>query len=175
MKFLLALEVWTVRWASRVAFVGLAGLLAMSLAILVDVTLRWLFGTPLHGLDDVNGILISIIVAAFFPVLLVERKNVTIDVLGKLLGPRSMEWLNAFGHLVTLLFISVVAWQVAEHAARVATQETLILRLPAAPGWWLTAALFALCVPMQLLVFAVQLGRAVTGQTAADRPASDFG
>ena len=50
------------------------------------------------------------------------------------------------------------------------------MRDPSRPNRWLTAALFALCVPMQLLVFLVQLGRALTGQTAAaDRPASDFG
>ncbi len=164
MNRLLGLEKHVVRWARAIAFVGLIGLLVMALAILADVTLRWLVNVPIPGLEDLNGVLISIVVASFFPALLIERKNVSLELFGLLVAPARREWFNSFGHLVTLFFIAVIAWQLVLHAGSVADQETLILRLPTAPGWWFAAALFALCVPVQLLVFVVHLARAVTGR-----------
>ena len=162
---LLGIERHVVRWARAIAFVGLIGLLVMALAILADVTLRWLFNSPIPGLEDLNGVLVSIIVASFFPALLIERKNVSLELFGRLVAPARREWFNSFGHLVTLVFIAVIAWQLVLHAGSVGEQVTLILRLPTAPGWWFAAAVFALCVPVQLLVFLVHLARAVTGRS----------
>lgn len=169
MKALLRIEARVAVWARRVAFIGLIGLLGQSLAISLDVLLRWIAGTPIYGLEDVNAIVITVIVAAFFPVLLAERGNVTIsflgDYLGKRMSPRVPAGLDAFGHLVTFVFITIIAWQVFLHAADLGSQETLILRLPAAPGWWVTSVLLGMCVPIQFLVFLVHGARAVTGRT----------
>lgn len=149
--------------ARGLALIGFAGLLIMALGISTDVLLRWLFSSPIRGLEDVNGILIGIIVMSFFPALLVDRGNVTLEFAGRLLGPRAGDWLDTFAHFVTLALMTLIAWQLVGHAARISTQETLILRLPTAPGWWLTAALAAVCVPVQGIVFLVHLARAITG------------
>jgi hypothetical protein len=54
-----------------------------------------------------------------------------------------------------------VAWQLAVYAHEVRLQTTLILQLPVAPAWWLTAVLMALCVPVQALVLMAQIVVAV--------------
>lgn len=153
--------------ARGLALIGFVGLLAMALGITADVLLRWLFSSPIHGLEDVNGILIGIVVISFFPALLVDRGNVTLEFAGQALGPRVSDWLDAFAHLITLALMTLIAWQLFGHAAEISAQETLILRLPTAPGWWLTAALAAVCVPVQVIVFLVHLARALRGPDAA--------
>lgn len=175
MNGLLTLETLVARAARAVAFLGLAGLLLQALTIFADVILRWLFDAPIHGLEDINRVAIGVIVACFFPMLLIERKNVSLRFFGMMFGPRGREWLNVFGHLVTLVFITVVAWQLGLHAGSVAAQESLILKLPSAPGWWAAAAIFWFCVPVQLVVMLVHVGRAVIGREHRSGAESEFG
>ena len=143
--------------AEAIALAGLTCLLIQAAVIVIDVLLRWLFNSPIFGMEDINQILLAAILASFFPALLIERQNITIDFLGRALGPRVSSWFDVFGHTITLLLFVIVAWQLAVYAIEVRTQTTLILRIPVSPGWWLTTGLMALCVPVQIIVVAVHL------------------
>ncbi len=156
------------RLVHGLAAIGLCGLVFQAVAIVMDVLSRWLFNSPVLGMEDINGLLIVVIVAAFFPAVLHDRGNIAIDVVGRLFGPRGAETLNAFGHLVTLVFFVILAWQLFRHAADLGGRITQILELPVQPMWWIATGIMSLCVPIQLLVFAVHVGAAITGEIHAD-------
>jgi TRAP-type C4-dicarboxylate transport system permease small subunit len=149
------------QWSQLIALIGLTCLLFQATAIVADVMLRWIFNSPVFGMEDINQLLLAVILASFFPALLIESKNITIDFLGRALGHRAAAWFDVFGHLVTLILFTIVAWQLAVYAHEVRLQTTLILQLPVAPAWWLTAVLMALCVPVQALVLMAQIVVAV--------------
>ncbi len=86
------------RFTRWVAFLGLVGLLAVALGTMGDVLLRWLFNSPIEGFEEVSELTFAIIVAACFPAGLIQGHNITIRLLGKGLGRRADQWLEAFGH-----------------------------------------------------------------------------
>jgi TRAP-type C4-dicarboxylate transport system permease small subunit len=143
----------TIRKITQViALVGLSCLLIQATMIVVDVLLRWVFNSPLFGMEDIIQLLISVILASFFPILLIDSKNITIDVLGEVLGARTKAWLDVVGQLTTLILFVLVVWQLTLFSIEVNNQTTLILQLPIAPSWWLTTGLMSLCIPAQLVV-----------------------
>lgn len=140
------------RLANGLAGLGVLGLLVIALGTMLDVLLRWLFNAPLQGLEDVSGLLIVFILAAFFPAVLLGRGNVAITLLGRLTGPKVERALDIFAQLMTLLFFVLVGWQMIRYAITVEGRITQILGLPVAPVWWLAAALMLLAVAVQGLV-----------------------
>jgi len=117
-------------------------LLIVCLAVLIDVLMRWLFGSPIHGLEDINGIIVTVAIAACMPAAYGLRSHITVQFLGKILGPRGAAVLDSFGHTLTLVFSAVVAWQIVVHVGDSAMRTTLILGLPVMPAW-IGAAIFA--------------------------------
>ena len=159
------------RMVSGLAALGVCGLIVQSFAIVTDVLFRWLFNSPVQGMEDLNGLLIIAIVASFFPAVLHNRANVSINVVGKLFGPRGAEVLNSFGHLMTLIFFAILAWQLIRYTLSLDDRITQILELPVQPMWWIAAIIMAACVPVQVLVLIAHLRWAVTGSPPpGDRP-----
>ena len=78
MEKLLDPGAWLDRFTRRVAFIGLVGLLAVAIATMVDVLLRWLFNSPIEGYEDVSQLLFAVIIAACFPAGLIQGRNITI-------------------------------------------------------------------------------------------------
>lgn len=141
------------RIANALAGAGVAGLLVIALGTVIDVLLRWLFNAPLQGLEDVSGLLIVFVLAAFFPAVLIGRGNVAITLLGRLAGPKLERVLEVFAHGMTLSFFALVAWQMARYAVSMEGRITQILGLPVAPVWWVAASLMLLAALAQVLVF----------------------
>jgi len=144
-----------------IALIGLSCLLIQAIMIVIDVLLRLFLNSPLFGMEDINQLLITIILASFFPILLIDSKNITIDFLGQLLGTKFKVWLDVVGQLITLLLFILVVWQLAIFSIEVEIQHTLILQIPIAPFWWLTSGLMALCIPAQLIVTASKIHQAI--------------
>ena len=163
MSWLSIVEKQMRRLAHALVLIGLTGLLLQATAITIDVLLRWIFNSPLFGMEDINQLLIAIILASFFPALLIDCNNITIDFLGRMLGPKTSAWFNVFGQLVTLLLFVVASWQLGVYATEVQSQTTLILRLPVSPSWWIATSLIVFCIPVQTVVVAVHLRSAVHG------------
>jgi hypothetical protein len=82
---------------------------------------------------------------------------------------RAQLWLSALGHLASMAFITVIAWQLAKYASDVqqSGQTTWVLRWSLAPWWWAASALAALTVPVQFIVTLRAISNAVAGAPAA--------
>ena len=161
MIFSNSLETTIRKIAQVIALAGLSCLLIQATMIVVDVLLRWVFNSPLFGMEDINQLLISVILASFFPILLIDSKNITIDVLGEVLGARTKAWLDVVGQLTTLILFVLVVWQLTLFSIEVNNQTTLILQLSIAPTWWLTTGLMGLCIPAQLIVTVSKIRKAL--------------
>jgi TRAP-type C4-dicarboxylate transport system permease small subunit len=136
-------------------------------AVLVDVALRWTLDRPIHGLEDMTSLVITVAVAACFPAGFALRSNITVRTLGEAIGPRTLYWLNAFGQAVTLAFVALLAWQLVVYAGDVANRRSLIIGLPIEPAWYAAAAFVTLAALVQALLLAVELAAAWSGAPIA--------
>jgi TRAP-type C4-dicarboxylate transport system permease small subunit len=149
----------------RIAFVGCAGLILISVLTVLDVLLRWLFGMPIDGVDDLTQLALAVIISAAFPAGLLQGHNITIRFLGKGLGQRASYWLEAFGSLLSLIFFVLLFWQfvvlVIEH--KTTNYTTMTAQFITWPWWAVATVLVFTCLPVQVIVLLGDVRRAVTG------------
>lgn len=155
------------RMANIVAMVAIAGLMIQCLVIFVDVMLRWLFSSPLLGLEDITKLLVIIVITACFPASFLNRGHIKIEFLGKGLGPRAERLLNAFGSAVLFVFITLIAWQMIVYAvdSTGSGEITWIMRLPVYPAYWIAALVLVACVPIQAVCLVMDAVKAVRAET----------
>jgi TRAP-type C4-dicarboxylate transport system permease small subunit len=153
---------------SRVlSWAAVCALLLVCAAVLVDVSLRWMFNAPLHGLEDLTGLVITVAIAACMPAGMALRNHITVRALGHLLGPRGHALLEVFGQCVTLSFIALAAWQLLIYTGDVAKRTSPVLELPIAPVWTVTAGFVVLAAVVQAMVVAIQAIGAWRGESPA--------
>jgi len=151
--------------ASRVlAWTAVGALLLVCGAVLVDVALRWTLNRPVHGLEDLTGLAITVAIAACFPAGFALRIHITVRAVGTFIGPHAKAWLDVLGQTVTLAFIALAAWQAVVYAGDVAQRKSLILGLPIAPAWRIAAAFIVLAALVQGLALAAEIGAAWRGR-----------
>jgi TRAP-type C4-dicarboxylate transport system permease small subunit len=141
-----------------IAVVGLIGLITVTLVIIADVLLRWLFSAPIDGLNEVLHLIYAIIMTSFFPTALIDKSHITIRFVGNWLGPKVSNALDAFGEFMTFLFFVVVGWQFIVLTGEFFTtnEVTWVLAWPVAPWWGVATFLLLLCIPVQaVLLFSV--------------------
>ncbi len=143
------------------ARIGVGLLLLQAFLILIDALSRWWFSKPIHGLEDISGLMISVIVASLFPAILIERQNIRVTIFGRFLKPKNAAWLDVFGHLILFIFIALIAWQFAIYAVETRQQTTLILRIPTAPTMWISSAVFIACALIQGFVLFTEIVKTV--------------
>jgi TRAP-type transport system small permease protein len=150
------IEAWVSRSAQRLAVLAAFGLLAIALSTTADVLLRYLAGAPIRGHTELVALSGAVVIAAFFPALIATRANVTIRLLGKLLGRRATRWLDLFGSLVTTAFMAILAWQFFLYAGSMTAggEVTPFLRLAVGPFWWTVGVLSAAAALTGLVVLA---------------------
>jgi TRAP-type C4-dicarboxylate transport system permease small subunit len=152
--------------ATGVSLVGAVAMMVVACAIVVDVLMRWLFNSPILGVDDLSQYNLAVIVCSFFPVCLVGGHFVTVRFLGRALGTRGALWLEVFGNLCTLFIFVLFAWQFFRFTLYDVTLTglaTVVLEVPQAPWWWVVTALIWLCVPVQIVVVGECVLRAFRG------------
>ncbi|MBT3988893.1 MAG: TRAP transporter small permease [Rhodospirillaceae bacterium] len=145
-----------------IAVVGLIGLITVTLVIIADVLLRWLFSAPIEGLNEVLHLIYAIIMASFFPTALIDNSHITIRFVGTWLGPKVSNALDAFGGFMTFLFFVIVGWQfvVLTEEFFVTNEVTWVLAWPVAPWWGIATFLLLLCIPVQaILLLSLLTGR----------------
>jgi len=170
--FIFRLESRIIRWTRAIAVLGFVALLAVALLTMLDVGLRWLANAPIKGLHDINGLAIAIVIAACFPLVVAERRNISIRFLGEGLGPGASRWLEALGSGALLAFVAAIGWQLALYTAGLAEsgRTTWHLRIPVTPTWAVAAGVMLLCIPAQAIAFIADLARAIRGQRLPDEP-----
>lgn len=142
------------RLALGLALSAALGLLVVALATMVDVLLRWLFKLPIPGLGEISALFTAVVVAACFPMLIANRGNVTIRLIGSALGARSARVLDSFGALVSALFFCAMTYQYVLYSAEItgAGESTPILRWPAGPWWWVVTVMIGIASVMAFVV-----------------------
>jgi TRAP-type C4-dicarboxylate transport system permease small subunit len=148
------LDVWAYRGARFSAVLGLAGILTLAFAIVLDVLARWLFNAPITGVRDLSSLFVAMAIAASFPACIAESQHITIRFFGKLLGPWYEAAFEVFGYLVTAVIFAAMAWQLWLYADSLATEKevTMILGWALSPWWRIVSAITALCVIIQIFV-----------------------
>ena len=158
------------RWTNWIALVGALGIMLLASAVVVDVFMRVVFNAPILGVDDLAKLILAVIVSAFFPIGLAGGHFVTIRFFGKALGSRGGCWLEVAGGLGTLFVFALLAWQFFRFTLFDVTLTglgTVVLELPQAPWWWVVTLIIIACVPIQLIVVADAVIRAVNGRSPA--------
>ena len=152
--------------ANWIALIGALAILAMAGAVVVDVLMRYIFNSPILGVDDFAAFNLAVIVASFFPICLVGGHFVTIRFVGKALGERRALWLEAFGGIATTFVFILLAWQFMRftwYDVTLTGLATHVLEIPQAPWWWVVTTIIVICVPIQLVVLTESIIRAVHG------------
>ena len=158
-----AIEDWCAAATRRVALVGVLGMLAISLATVVDISLRAAFSAPIAGFNEVVEVLMAVAIAACFPAGFAQRVHLSVDFLGERLTEHARAWLEAAGALFLLLLMVYLAWRLGSVAADLGAQQrtTILLGWPVAPFLWTVSGLFGLSVLVQLVISLAAVARAL--------------
>ena len=157
------------RFTRMIALIGLVGLLTLALATVLDVMLRWIFNSPIVGLNDTYSLFAALIIASCLPLCIYRRGNITIRFVGNIFGERATNVLDAFGGLVSLIIFSVMAWQLWRYTDQLARdgETTWVLNWPVSPWWRLVSILIIICVPVTLITVIQYLKSAVRKKDAS--------
>lgn len=128
------------KWLSLVGFVGL---FLLALMTTVDALSRSFFSAPIHGVNDVSAVVMAVVIASCIPANLAERKNISVEVLGSVLGRRADRILRLFSSVVVFLFVSLMAWKFIPYTQGMfeSGRRTWVLAWPVWP-WWSVATVF---------------------------------
>ncbi len=153
------LEAFSKTLARAVALVGLAGLLCLAFATVLDVLLTWLYDYPIVGVRDASTVFVAIVIAASLPVCTAERRHITIMFSNMILNKRLQKLVEIFAHSATLLIFYLMAWQLWLHTNELSRQNefTMVLEWPVAPWWRIVSLIMAACVLIQAIVLITVL------------------
>ena len=154
-----------------IALIGLALLLVLASATVLDVLMRWLFNSPIVQLSDTYSLFMAMILASCFPLCIYNRGNVTIRFLGNILGSRVKNILDAFGNLVTLIIFALMAWQFWLYTDQLILdgESTWVLNLPVSPWWRVVTILIIICTPVTFVTFIQYTKAAFKKENPSDK------
>ena len=138
---------------------GVGGLIALAVLVMADVALRFLFASPIDGAQEIGKLLVTVVVASFFPVALAERRHIVVDLLSRCLGVAARSLFDAFGALVTFVFFVFVGWRFILYTDELhrAGETTWILGWAVTPWWAVTTVFILICAPVQAIVLGASL------------------
>ncbi|MFD1795539.1 TRAP transporter small permease [Paracoccus aurantiacus] len=135
----------------------LAGLALIFMVVIIStgVVLRYMFGTPLLGLNEINQLTAVVLVMAALPYCTLHNGHVGVDVFDNAIGPVGRFIGDVGSRLLSIFVLSVLVWRAGLKALDAWEYEdaTNMLDLPIWPFYTVLAIGAALCVA----VFAVQL------------------
>jgi len=148
------------------ALVGFGGLLVLAMLTTLDVSLRWVFSYPIHGVNDVSSVVMAVVLAACIPSNLVNKQSISVEVLGNMFGRRGRLILTAFSSLCTTFFIVLMAWQFIPYAADLFEngQRTWVLAWPVWPWWFFAAGAIVVGAVVQIFVLSSDVEAAFRGR-----------
>lgn len=145
---------WLDKATQRLALVGFAGLWFMGMLIFYDGAARYLAAPRIAGFSDYGELVFPLVIASCFPAGLWRQSNVSVRVLGTLLGAKANACFESLAAWVTLAFFTVLAWQFVLMTIDYGTagRSTGTVGMMLAPWWWGTTVIMLLCLPVQALV-----------------------
>ena len=143
----------------RIALLGFTGLVLIALLTFYDGAARYLDLPRVSGFSDFGELLFPIVIASCFPALLIQQKNLTIRVLGRLVGDGAARWADAGAAVAVLIFFLLLGTQFVQMTLdfHSAGRTTATIEIPTALFWMIASSILWLCVPIQLLVVLLRL------------------
>lgn len=140
------------RASTLLALVAVSCLIGLSILTGADVVGRYVFGQPVPGFTNLIPLVMALVVAAFFPALIMQERNVVVRPFARL--SRAGRCLDGFAALITTLFFALMAWQFVNYAAEVLSSREYVpvLRWPAGPWWYGVAVIVAITAVAALVV-----------------------
>lgn len=163
-----------VRALERIAragvWIGGLGLLAASWLIVIDLAARKLAGMSLGGADEIAGYVLAVASAWAFPLTLLRRSHIRVDVLYTRVSPRFRVALDCLALACLGIFVGLLtfhAWGVLADSIHFRSVSNTPLQVPQwipQALWFAGYAFFLLTV---VVLGACALGRVATGRWQA--------
>src|SRR5262245_13978673 len=151
--------------SQALALAGLTVLFAFAVATLLDGLLRHLINQPIELVRDSGGLVVAVAVVACFPLAMLSRSNITIKFIDLALAARMAQMVGALASVLvwlTFFFMAVDFFWLARDLDR-ANDVTVMLGVPKAPFWYVTAVLLCATVAAQTLIVIPDIVRCFTG------------
>lgn len=133
--------------------VGLTALMSLAVMTIADGLMRWIANQPIEGVRDLGGLAIALAIACCFPVVMVEKGNITVR-LAELVSPTLSRFLDVFAAVLVCGVLAALTWQIWLYAGKMAhaRETTFVLQIPVAPFWFGVSAILACAVIVQAIV-----------------------
>ena len=133
--------------------VGLTALMSLAVMTIADGLMRWIANQPIEGVRDLGGLAIALAIACCFPVVMVEKGNITVR-LAELVSPTLSRVLDVFAAVLVCGVLAALTWQIWLYAGKMAhaRETTFVLQIPVAPFWFGVSAILACAVIVQAIV-----------------------
>lgn len=166
------LERLSAAFTQRVAAIGVAAMLAVGILSSIDVVvMRAMFNSPIKGSNEVLSLVFSIAIAAVLASGIAQKATLEIDFLGNVLSRATVARMRACGAALFFFALVVLTWRVGDHTRqafeRGATTNLLVWKVW--PCFAVVTALFALCIPVQLINLLRLVRDALPANTSSAR------
>ena len=95
------------RFLTRVAAVFLLAMVAINV---IDVGLRSTINAPIFGTHEIVVFMLAAVAFLAIPEVFLRDQHITIELIDQIIPDRAAHWLRAFGSLVGLVFVALLAW-----------------------------------------------------------------
>jgi len=153
-------------------FAGGAMVIGLAILIVTAVVFRYVFNSPIFGVDDFNQILLVCTVA--FAVAYSGRTGgqVVVEILSIVSGPTLTRWTDIFVKLIGAVMMGILVWKLYESGLTAATygETTSSLEITLQPFFWILAlgmALYGLVLIFEMV--ALIRGRSISGSTGPSK------
>ncbi len=143
---------WVVAVSSKLEWVGLAFLVFMVVAAVVDVVGAKLFKAPLPGSTEITGLFQIMAIGSGLAFSKIAGRQIYVGFLIDSVKGRPKVVLEVIRSALSLMFWGIAAWMVFEYAIKLMRRgtETFLLGVPLYPfAFWVSVCC---CVPMCLLL-----------------------
>ena len=127
---------WLARWGTRAAAACTAfALAAIMLLMVVDVTGRYVFNSPVPGAGELIELLMGIVIFSALPLTTAHGEHVQLDYLDTLLKGAVARIVRFLVEIASAFIVAFLAWRVAVKAATILQYRdtTPFLNIPIGP------------------------------------------
>ena len=142
--------------AASIAFVGVLGMIAVSLLTTFNVVvMRWIINSPIPGSNEFYATIFAVSVACVLPGVLVRKASLEVDLISNWVGPSAVRLLRQIGHALMFTVMVLIAWQSVLNTIEAYEQgsATIILQWRLWPYFSVITAVLIFCVPAQLVAY----------------------
>lgn len=152
----------TLGWVDRIVlfiakWLGGAVLTFMVGVTVVDVTLRYVFNSPIPGGEDYGSLSLGVLVATAIAYSARTGGQVSVELFVNMAGPRITRWTDLLAKLLTIAMLLILGWQlvVAGLSAAKYGEASFALLVPLEPFFYFLAVgmvLYALVLIAEIIV-----------------------